>query len=289
MRWTHWLQSLANRLGLRGSRRVSRLRRDFTPRALRPLSFERLEDRTLLAVLTVNTLADGFTFGDGLVTLREAIESAELGFATDLMQTGDNMGPDQIVFAAGLTGELDLTGGQFTINQDLTITGASTGTVINAQTLSRIFDVAGVGTDLTLQNLTLKNGRVADDGGAIRSLATGTTAINLVNCTLTINSTTGNSNAGGAIYALNSAVMVTNSTLSGNSTAGSNAYGGAISATNGAVTVTNSTLSGNSTALNNAIWGCHSMPSTARSPSPTARSVATPRREGLPVAARSAA
>ena len=58
----------------------------------RALRFEPLEDRRLLAVVTVSTLDDTVDFNDGVTSLREAI------FATNLVG-----GADTIEFAAALT------------------------------------------------------------------------------------------------------------------------------------------------------------------------------------------
>ena len=73
-----------------------------------PLSFERLEDRTLMATLTVNSLADNVIGGNGLLTLREAINAA-INDTTIDGQTGS--GADTIVFQAGLNGDIDLNAG----------------------------------------------------------------------------------------------------------------------------------------------------------------------------------
>lgn len=64
--------------------RLARRNRSARPSLLRnrnPL-FELLEDRHLMAVLTVNSIADNTTSGDGLVTLREAIIAANTDGST---------------------------------------------------------------------------------------------------------------------------------------------------------------------------------------------------------------
>src|SRR5262245_52183822 len=74
----------------------------------RPLRLEPLEDRRLLAVVTVNTLSDTINLNDNLTTLREAI------FATNTVA-----GPDQIYFdpslLAGGSSTLKLTQGELAI------------------------------------------------------------------------------------------------------------------------------------------------------------------------------
>src|SRR5213593_1455924 len=67
---------------------------------------EPLEDRTAPAVLTVNSLLDNTTAGNGLVTLREAIPAANNDTTTDLGQTGS--GADTIVFS--VQGTITLNG-----------------------------------------------------------------------------------------------------------------------------------------------------------------------------------
>jgi len=99
------------------ARRTTRARQA-TPRSLyrRPLRFEPLEDRRLLAVVTVDTIDDTIDFGDGLLSLREAI------FATNTVP-----GPDTIEFDASLTAggsaTILLTQGELAITDSLTING----------------------------------------------------------------------------------------------------------------------------------------------------------------------
>ena len=57
-----------------------------------------MESRALLSAITVNSLADNLTAGDGLVTLREAIAAANADTTTDLGETAS--GADQIRKAA---------------------------------------------------------------------------------------------------------------------------------------------------------------------------------------------
>jgi hypothetical protein len=82
----------------------------------RRLRLEPLEDRRLLAVITVTTDQDVVDFTDGVTSLREAI------FAANLVD-----GPDEIRFAPALTASgpatILLTQGELAISDDLTITG----------------------------------------------------------------------------------------------------------------------------------------------------------------------
>lgn len=83
--------------------------------AIRKLRCEQLEDRRLLAVVTVNTPNDVIDFNDGRTSLREAI------YATNLVP-----GHDEIIFNFGHDGPqtITLTEGQLEITDSLTITGA---------------------------------------------------------------------------------------------------------------------------------------------------------------------
>ena len=104
----------------RTSRQAARRRpRRAQPKTLqslyrRPLRYEPLEDRHLLALVTVTTPLDTVDFDDGLTSLREAI------FATNLIS-----GPDEITFDFGHNGPetIVLTQGELKITDDLTITG----------------------------------------------------------------------------------------------------------------------------------------------------------------------
>ena len=80
----------------------------FRPRRLR---LEVLEERRMLAVVTVDTALDTVDLGDGLTSLREAI------FATNLVA-----GADTIEFDASLSGQtILLTMGELAITDSLTI------------------------------------------------------------------------------------------------------------------------------------------------------------------------
>jgi CSLREA domain-containing protein len=86
----------------------------------RTLRYESLEDRRLLAVVTVTTLADTVDFNDGKTSLREAI------FAANTVP-----GADTIVFAPTLTANgpatILLAQGELKITDVLTITGPGAG------------------------------------------------------------------------------------------------------------------------------------------------------------------
>ena len=92
---------------------------------------ETLEERMMLATLTVNTTADNTTSGDGLVTLREAIIASNNDSTTDLGQTGS--GKDTIEFA--ISG-----GGPFSISLDSSLPWIVDPVVIDATSQSQYVD-----------------------------------------------------------------------------------------------------------------------------------------------------
>lgn len=212
----------------------------------RALRCEPLEERRLLAVLTVDTHLDVVDFNDGKMSLREAV------FVANTVE-----GVDEIRFDFGqdLPAAMLLTGGEFAITDGLTIVGPGSGALtIDAQRNSRIFNVSGEGVDVELSGMTLLNGRTSGDnltysevtqqkfsGGAIRSAAGATLSIDSV--VIRGSSVTGDNTSGGAIFA-SASLVVTNSVISGNSASGRNGVGGGIAATRYAA-ITATTVSDN--------------------------------------------
>ena len=115
----------------------------------------------------------------------------------------------------------------------LTIDGTGQTVTVDGNNSVGVFRV-GSGRSLTLNNLTIANGRSGAGGGIINS---GT--LDITNCAFFGNSAT---DKGGGIYTSGATVTITNSTFSGNSAN----WGGGIFNTSGTVTITNSTFSGNS-------------------------------------------
>jgi hypothetical protein len=110
------------------------------------------------------------------------------------------------------------------------------GDIIDASQHGRLFNVAA-GATLTLKNLTLQNGRVFGDGGAISNQ--GTLALSQV---LVQNNTSEFYGAGGGIWS-NDSLTVQNSTFDGNlavNGSGGPADGGAIYIAGGTVSITGS-------------------------------------------------
>jgi hypothetical protein len=169
-------------------------RKGATPR-YRRLWFEWLEERRVLATLTVNSLADVVNGSDLVVTLREAIIAANTDTATELGETGN--GADEIVFAASLfeggPATIMLTQGELLITSDLSILGEgadqltidaslndetptstlSDGNNTNDGDGSRVFNIdnseASVDIEVTLTGLALTGADSPGSGGAIRS------------------------------------------------------------------------------------------------------------------------
>ncbi|MBK9923775.1 MAG: sortase [Anaerolineales bacterium] len=223
------------------------------------------------ASLVVNTNTDNTTAGDGLCTLREAINNANSNSDTTNGDCVAGAGADTISFAGNYT--ITLSGSQLpVVTTTITINGnGETNTTIQANAnpnvaTNRIFEVASTG-NLTLNGLTIRNGRCsvtcptsANNGGGIYTAGTlaltnstisGNSAIvggGIVNAgTLAVTKSTISGNSGdidgGGIYNIGMLAM-TNSTISGNSANASS--GGGIYNNVGTTTVTNSTISGNS-------------------------------------------
>jgi len=206
----------------------STLHLNHAPTNRRRLGFESLEDRRMLAVLTVSNFND---FGAG--SLRDAIITAN-----------GNGEADTIDFA--VSGTINIASQLPTISTPLTIDGEYRITLdagdghdgkFNTGDGHRIFDIkdANNGTQfqVELSGLKLTGGDVDSAGGAI---------LNRENLTLRNSTISGNAatNVGGAI-STSGTFNVINSTLSRNY---SHTYGGAIR-NSGTVTLTSSTLSGN--------------------------------------------
>ncbi|WP_017715812.1 DUF4347 domain-containing protein [Kamptonema formosum] len=118
------------------------------PAALRPEALAAYNG--VLATLTVTTTADS-----GAGSLREAIAKAQAG--------------DTITFSSSLANKtITLTTGQLNVIKNLIVDGAgAAGLTLSGNNASRVFEVGGLGTNFTLKNLTVANGRTTGEGGAI--------------------------------------------------------------------------------------------------------------------------
>ena len=206
-------------------------------------------------VLAVDTFIDenDGDYSEGDLSLREAIGLAN-----------GSVGDDTITFAAALSGQaINLGGSELEITEAVTIDAMAlaANVTIDANELSRIFNVTAPTGDFQFNGLTLTGGRTTGDnanifdntfsGGALRSLTTGN--LTLDRSTITGSSTEGVIARGGGVFAQGN-VTLTNSTVSGNSTAGDFANGGGVFAF-GKITLTGSTVSGNSIAGSSAVGG----------------------------------
>ncbi|MCM2371709.1 dockerin type I domain-containing protein [Aporhodopirellula aestuarii] len=148
---------------------------------------ESLEDRRLLAAYVVNTNADTVAV-DGMISLREAIQAANINAAFNEAVAGASEG-DSISFnlPAGmetitLGSALPMITDDIVINGDNTA-GSGTNVTIDGAHNNRIFLIAiGAGSigadaveDVTLQNLTLQNATAPSNflGGAIANSTDG--------------------------------------------------------------------------------------------------------------------
>ncbi len=175
------------------------------------------------APFSVTNTADS---GEG--SLRQAISDANA-----------SVGEDTINFDPSLSGQTITLGSELRITDSagLIIDGASANITVSGNNAVRVFDV--IGAKLTLNNLTVANGRGASGGGIYNNGGT----LTVTNSTLSGNSAPYVGTSGGGIINNGGTLTVSNSTLSGNS---ANYAGGGIENIRGTLTVTNSTLSGNS-------------------------------------------
>src|SRR5829696_1007184 len=173
------------------------------------------------------TVANTNDSGPG--SLRQAIldANASSGVADTIDFDLSLSGPQTITLASQLPTITDGAG--------LTIDGGSADITLSGNNVVRVFEV-GNSAKLTLNNLTVANGRADNAGGGILNL--GTLEVN--------NSTISGNRAGtfsGGIHNVGT-LTVNSSTISGNSAGTDN--GGIGNASAGTLTVNNSTISGNS-------------------------------------------
>jgi CSLREA domain-containing protein len=158
----------------------------------RPLRFEPLEDRRLLAVVTVDYDQDIVDPADGKTSLREAI-----------IATNATPGPDEINFDFGYDGPTTmLKQGELKITDSVTISGPGASLLtVDAQQKSTIFAVDNRSADVTITGMTLTQAFSNVYGGAIRSLAR---SLRLGGCVIKDSAAA----SGGAIGAASGALVV---------------------------------------------------------------------------------
>ena len=238
----------------RGLAVVSRAHRPRTGR------FEVLEHRTLLSIFNVNTTIDENDANKipGDLSLREAI-----------IQSNATPGPNTIVVPAG-TYNLTIAGSGETLGQtgDLDITNSvniqgagSASTIINGNSLDRVFYVLGPGSTVpvvSISGVTIKGGRAPDASSLGPNNGGGVSVLNAmlsVDQSVIENSQSGNGGTfagrGGGINVEQGTLTITNSTITGNTTGAGTSVGGdggGIAGDSGAtVTINNCTISNNTT------------------------------------------
>jgi hypothetical protein len=223
---------------------------------------ESLEDRLVPSTLTVTSTADS---GPG--TLRAEITAANPGdtivFANNLF----NSGPQTITLSSGellLNKSLTIDGpgaGQLAISGGLRWgVGIYAGTPFTTSTSSRVFEVTGSSTNVTLSGLTITDGcplgtlsgEYGPNGGAIANHDFSTLTVS--GCTVSNNYTTGD---GGGIYNFAATLKLVNSTLSGNlaeNSSGGSEGGGLYSNVSSPLSMTDCTLSGNVASEGGGVW-----------------------------------
>ena len=234
-------------------------------RSISRQAIEPLERRVLLSTVVVNTTIDGvFPPSTGLVSLRSAIATAN-GSSTPTTITFDPK-----VFATQQTIALNGSALDLTNSPATTITGPSSGVVINAGGHSRVFTIepgktasltgmtitGGQGDNfrvytgggiynagnLTLTDVTVTGNASLGDGGGIESSYIGQSSITLVNVTISGNSAgPADGNGGGGLRADGQAYLY-NVTISGNT---SPAGAGGVSFGQGTCTIVNTIVAGN--------------------------------------------
>lgn len=202
-------------------------------------AYDPLENRQLLAVITVDTVfdqADGAM--NGQISLREAIIAANTNAPYGDAPAGDFSG-DVIQFSPALNGAtITLVGGEFSITDDLVIRGGTNNVTIDAGENSRIFNI-NTDQNVSLVRLTMTNG-TALEGGAVLTQGGGT--VRLYQSHFALNTATHIASGGGAIYNVNSRIFADQSLFGANLAYGE---GGAIFSANGTIHLSDATFTGN--------------------------------------------
>jgi CSLREA domain-containing protein len=196
---------------------------------------------TVVEGLTVNSTDDRPDWDPNDGVCRTFVNTCTLRAA--VQQANALPGTNHIILAPGATYTLTRSGA----NEDQSVTGdldirdglliSGNGATVDGGQLDRVFDVQP-GTSARFDNLTVRNGKVAGNGGGI--LAT-SAALTLNQVTVTANAADGSSGGGVLVHGTGTAAIA-NSTVSNNTAI----YGGGIGANDSAnVTITGSTVSGN--------------------------------------------
>ena len=187
--------------------------------------------------IIVNTELDETAAGDGLCSLREAINNANAKTDTTGGDCNPGTGNDTIAILV-LGKEIDLGSSLPTIENTLTIVGSGVTGVSGFGSSNRIFSIAASAT-VTLNDLTIEEASVEGSSGAgIFNAGT----LTVTNCTFNSNISDvalGSGGVGGAIANEVGTLNVSNSLFLSNH---ADVRGGAIANDSGVVGITNSTF-----------------------------------------------
>lgn len=179
--------------------------------------FEHLEQRNLLAVLTVNTNGDNIT-SDSLLTLREALAVVSNGSATGTIpvlgraltageaaqiNSSSAFGTNDTIGFSGVVSPIVL-GSELPIDKALTVSGPGLSSLtIDGNNTSRIFNIDTTAGAVTIKGLTLTKGFAGGGnyGGAIYSTSLSTLTITDSKITAS------KADSGGGVYATGSVVL----------------------------------------------------------------------------------
>ena len=181
------------------------------------------------ATRTVTTAADTVNSGDGVLSLREAIATAQAG--------------DTIKFATGLSGKtITLHLGQLTISKNLTITGLGASRLtVHGNFASRVLVITG-GAKVRISGLTIAGGNTEDEYWEGTGDGTGGGLRNSGTLTVTDSTIKGNSAIFGGGISNSGRMQLIRSQVSGNS-AGNGTDGGILNT--GTLSLSHSTVSNN--------------------------------------------
>jgi len=126
-----------------------------------------------MATFTVTTAADVVSASDGVLSLREAVNLANATTTADVIGFDSTIKGDTLV----------LTSGELVLSSDVTIQGS--GVTIDGDDSSRLLEITGADTDVTLTNLTLANGQIsgylANGAGVLVGYGA---SLSMTNCTV---------------------------------------------------------------------------------------------------------
>lgn len=194
----------------------------------RKLAIEPLEDRRLLATVTVGNALDVTNGDTSSIAALEADNGGDgISLREAILAANNTAGADKITFDFGHDGPetILLTMGEIPIAQSVTVNGTGRNLLtIDAQQQSRIFNTPDPIDYLTIRDMTLTGGRVIGDN------------LN------TYGNPTPSTNSGGALRA-DADVILERVTITGSSVNGERAYGGGATIERG--TLTNVIIQGN--------------------------------------------